>query len=83
MTQSTPNELFDMRRRGLTLIAFAVCSAALVWGGWHWFAGRHHIDTDNAYVVGNVLQITPQVSGTVLSIQACLLYTSPSPRDCS
>jgi membrane fusion protein (multidrug efflux system) len=70
MTQSTPNELFDMRRRGLTLIAIAVCSAALVWGGWHWFAGRHHIDTDNAYVVGNVLQITPQVSGTVLSIQA-------------
>ena len=70
MTQSTSNELADKRRRGLTLIAFAVGTAALVWGGWHWFSGRHHLDTDNAYVVGNVLQITPQVSGTVLSIQA-------------
>ncbi len=70
MTQSTSNELADKRRRGLTFIAFAVGTAALVWGGWHWFAGRHHLDTDNAYVVGNVLQITPQVSGTVLSIQA-------------
>ena len=70
MTQSTSHESADKRRRGLTLIAFAVGTAALVWGGWHWFAGRHHLDTDNAYVVGNVLQITPQVSGTVLSIQA-------------
>jgi len=70
MTELTPIEIADKRRRGLTLIACAVGAAALVWGGLHWFVGRHHIDTDNAYVVGNVLQITPQVNGTVLSIQA-------------
>ena len=70
MDQSTSLELANKRRRGLVLIAGGVAVAALVWGGWHWFVGRHHLDTDNAYVVGNVLQITPQVGSTVLSIQA-------------
>ena len=70
MTELTSIAITEKRRRGLTLIACAVSAAALVWGGFHWFVGRHHIDTDNAYVVGNVLQITPQVNGTVLSIQA-------------
>ena len=58
------------RRRGLTLIAIAVTVIALLWVGWHWLVGRHHLDTDNAYVVGNVVQITPQVGGTVQAIQA-------------
>ncbi|MEK8031648.1 efflux RND transporter periplasmic adaptor subunit [Ideonella sp. DXS29W] len=58
------------RRRGLTIIATAVALAAAGWGGWHWFHGRHHQVTDNAYVAGNVVQITPQVSGTVVAILA-------------
>jgi membrane fusion protein (multidrug efflux system) len=58
------------RRQGLTLIAAAVGVAALAWGGWHWLHGRHHQNTDNAYVAGNVVQITPQVSGTVIAIGA-------------
>jgi multidrug resistance efflux pump len=32
-------------------------------------AGRQPLrDTDNAYVQGNVIQITPQIGGTVLAI---------------
>jgi len=58
------------RRRGLTVIAIAVALAAAGWGGWHWVHGRHHQTTDNAYVAGNVVQITPQVSGTVIAILA-------------
>jgi membrane fusion protein, multidrug efflux system len=58
------------RRRGLTLIAAAVALAAVGWGGWHWLQGRHHQTTDNAYVAGNVVQITPQVGGTVVAILA-------------
>ncbi|MCA6217699.1 HlyD family efflux transporter periplasmic adaptor subunit [Ideonella sp. B7] len=58
------------RRRGLTLIAVAVLLAGAGWGTWHWVLGRHLEDTDNAYVAGNVAQITPQVGGTVVSIQA-------------
>lgn len=59
----------QMRKRGLLAIFLTAVLAGLGWAGWQWFAGRHHVDTDNAYVVGNVLQITPLVNGTVLSIQ--------------
>lgn len=70
MRELSPSSTGNARRRGLTLIAAAVGVTALIWGGWHVLFGLHHQDTDNAYVVGNVLQITPQVGGTVLSIQA-------------
>lgn len=32
--------------------------------------GRYSVATDNAYVAGNIVQITPQTSGTVVSVQA-------------
>ena len=70
MSELAPSDMGHARRRGLTLIAAAVGVVALFWGGWHVLVGRHQLDTDNAYVVGNVLQITPQVGGAVLSIQA-------------
>ncbi len=58
------------RRRGLTTIAVAVLIGGIAWGGWHWSHARFLEETDNAYVAGNVVQITPQVSGTVLAIGA-------------
>ena len=58
------------RRRGLTLIATAVILAGAAWGVWHWMEARHSQTTDNAYVAGNVVQITPQLAGTVVAIQA-------------
>ena len=58
------------RRRGLAFVALAAAIAAVGWGGWHWFQGRHRQTTDNAYVAGNVVQITPQVGGTVIAILA-------------
>ncbi len=66
----TPQESSTARRRGLTIIAVAVALVAVGWGGWHWANGRHVESTDNAYVAGNVVQITPQVGGTVVSIGA-------------
>lgn len=66
----TATEANTARRRGLTLIAVAVALAGAAWGGWHWFNGRHFESTDNAYVAGNVVQITPQMGGTVVSIGA-------------
>jgi membrane fusion protein (multidrug efflux system) len=70
MTDLTQTEFNSARRRGLTLIAAVVGVCAVGWGGWHWFNGRHYQNTDNAYVAGNVVQITPQVGGTVVAIQA-------------
>jgi membrane fusion protein (multidrug efflux system) len=42
----------------------------LAYGGYEWYLGRHEEATDNAYVQGNVVQITPQVGGTVTAIFA-------------
>lgn len=70
MTELNATELNASRRRGLTLIASVLLIVGLVWGVWHWLHGRHHESTDNAYVAGNVVQITPQMSGTVVAIGA-------------
>ena len=58
------------RRRALGLIGAVVLLAGLGWAAWHWLEGRHSETTDNAYVQGNVVQITPQVAGTVVAILA-------------
>lgn len=42
----------------------------LSYGGYTWYEGRAEESTDNAYVQGNVVQITPQIGGTVSAIQA-------------
>jgi membrane fusion protein (multidrug efflux system) len=48
--------------------AFVVCGAAY---GTYWLTNaRWHETTDDAYVDGNVVQITPQISGTVTAIDA-------------
>ncbi|HEY5308221.1 MAG TPA: HlyD family efflux transporter periplasmic adaptor subunit, partial [Casimicrobiaceae bacterium] len=38
--------------------------------GWWYVYARQFEKTDDAYVQGNVVQVTPQVSGTVLSVNA-------------
>ena len=58
------------RKKGLTAVAAAVVVAAIAWGGYHWMVSSNYQTTDNAYVGGNVVQITPQVGGTVTSIGA-------------
>lgn len=67
---SPPSEANGVRRRGLALIAAVVVLAGIGWGVWHYLYSRHQANTDNAYVAGNVVQITPQVGGTVISIGA-------------
>ena len=44
--------------------------AAIAWTLWYFLDGRWYEDTDDAYVGGNVVQITPQIPGTVVSIGA-------------
>lgn len=58
------------RRRGLLLLTAAVAVAGLAWGGYEWFVASRYESTDNAYVQGNVIQITPQAGGTVVAINA-------------
>ena len=54
----------------LRLLGIVVLLAAIGWGLWYFFDGRWYASTDDAYVNGNVVQITPQVPGTVVSIGA-------------
>ncbi|HEX5353622.1 MAG TPA: EmrA/EmrK family multidrug efflux transporter periplasmic adaptor subunit [Rhodanobacteraceae bacterium] len=43
---------------------------AIVWGLYYFLVARWYENTDDAYVGGNVVQITPQIPGTVVSIGA-------------
>src|SRR6185312_3906713 len=60
------------RSRGLMLrlLGVVLLLAAIAWGLWYYFDGRWYENTDDAYVNGNVVQLTPQIAGTVISIGA-------------
>ena len=57
------------RAKALKLVGTMVL-IGLAWGAYDWYLQRHEEATDNAYVQGNVVQITPQVGGTVTAIFA-------------
>lgn len=56
------------RKRLLGTILLVFVLIAFAYGAYWFFALRHHQETDDAYVQGNVVQITPQVQGTVSRI---------------
>ena len=58
------------RKQGLTALAALVVVAGLGWGVYEYLVASHYESTDNAYVQGNVIQITPQIGGTVMAILA-------------
>lgn len=59
------------RKRKAALLAITGVAAAglLAWGLYWGLHARYYVSTDNAYVAGNVVQVTPQVPGTVVGIQ--------------
>ena len=58
------------RKRALLGVAAVTALLALGYGTYWWIYQRHYETTDNAYVNGPVVQITPQVTGTVLAVLA-------------
>jgi membrane fusion protein (multidrug efflux system) len=58
------------RRKALGAVAAATVLAGIAWGAWHVVVAARYETTDNAYVQANVVQITPQVGGTVIAINA-------------
>lgn len=66
-TRATTN---PRRKKALTSLAALVTVAALGWGLYEWRVASHYESTDNAYVQGNLIQITPQMGGTVMAIMA-------------
>ncbi|MFC3549852.1 efflux RND transporter periplasmic adaptor subunit [Lysobacter cavernae] len=58
------------RKKALLILLAAVVIATIASTAWYLLVARWHQDTDDAYVQGNVVSITPQTSGTVVSIGA-------------
>ncbi|MFL9915392.1 efflux RND transporter periplasmic adaptor subunit [Paraburkholderia fungorum] len=58
------------RKLMMTLLVIVILIAAVAYGLYYFLDARFHEDTDDAYVNGNVVQITPQVTGTVIAVNA-------------
>ena len=70
-TTETPTpDASRRRKRLLAAVGVIFLAAGVAWIAHYLVIGRYHVETDNAYVQGNVVQITPQVAGTVLAILA-------------
>lgn len=59
-------------RRALVLLVLAAVFvlAGLAGGLWWWFDARWYEATDDAYVRGDLVQLTPRIAGTVVRINA-------------
>ncbi|HUA22575.1 MAG TPA: HlyD family efflux transporter periplasmic adaptor subunit [Steroidobacteraceae bacterium] len=70
MTEQTPAnpppKPANWLRRGI--IALAVIVVAVLLGVYYALYVKNHVTTDDAYVNGNLVSLTPQVSGTVVAI---------------
>lgn len=68
--QPAPAPARNRRRRALLILALVIAVAGIAWAAWFLLVARWHESTDDAYAHGNVVAITPQVAGTVVSIGA-------------
>jgi membrane fusion protein (multidrug efflux system) len=67
---ATTQTLRQRRQKWLVILTVALIVAALLVAAWWFFYASHYQNTDDAYVAGDLVNIMPQVSGTVVSIGA-------------
>jgi membrane fusion protein (multidrug efflux system) len=65
---TSPNK--KNRKFMLRILGACVLVAAIIFVVWYVLESRWYESTDDAYVNGNIVQITPQITGTVISIGA-------------
>lgn len=58
------------RRKLLTLAAGVFAVLGLAYSAYWYVELRHYERTDDAYVQGNLVQLTPQIAGTVVAVNA-------------
>ncbi|WP_374518700.1 efflux RND transporter periplasmic adaptor subunit [Hydrogenophaga sp.] len=58
------------RKKALLTIAAVVLLGGAATGAYEWLVASKIETTDNAYVQGHLVQITPQIGGTVVAVQA-------------
>jgi membrane fusion protein (multidrug efflux system) len=66
----TPEAGNPKRKKALGAVVALVAVAGVAYGAYWALVLNHFESTDNAYVQGNVVQLTPQVGGTVVAIGA-------------
>ena len=69
-TESIKPASNSKRKITMILLFVVILIAAVAYGLYYFLDARFHVDTDDAYVNGNVVQITPQVTGTVVAVNA-------------
>ncbi len=72
-TETSPtasSTLRSKRKLWLAVVLGGVAFIGIAYGAWWGLSLRYHESTDDAYVSGNVVQITPQIAGTVVAIDA-------------
>jgi membrane fusion protein (multidrug efflux system) len=67
---TSPPAAGGKRKRLLLIVALVLVLAVCAWLGWWFLFGRYYEVTDDAYVNGNIVQITPQIAGTVVAVGA-------------
>jgi membrane fusion protein (multidrug efflux system) len=67
---AAPANATNKRRHRLIALGLAASFGAAVYGGYWFLSARHHQSTDDAYVNGDLVQITSEVAGTVMALEA-------------
>jgi membrane fusion protein, multidrug efflux system len=67
---SKPDNKPGKRKLLVALLTTVLAIAGAAYGAYYYLDARFHVDTDDAYVNGNVVQITPQITGTVIAVNA-------------
>jgi membrane fusion protein (multidrug efflux system) len=67
---AAPAHATNQRRVKLIVLGLAASFGAAVYGGYWFLFARNHQSTDDAYVNGDLVQITSEVPGTVMALEA-------------
>jgi membrane fusion protein, multidrug efflux system len=67
---ATPPGASAKRKLWLALLGIGVGVAGAAYGAYYITYGQYHESTDDAYVNGNLVQLTPQVTGTVNAVNS-------------
>ena len=65
-----PEKDLARRNRRLLLVGIAILIVGLAYGAYWWTTGRHWVETDNAYVIGNLVPVAAQASGIITQVLA-------------
>src|SRR5512146_971374 len=67
---TAPAHTTGKRRRGLLVLAVVAIVGVVAYGSYWFLVARHYESTDDAYVNGDLVEITSEVPGTVMALSA-------------